>query len=65
LRKAIQIDPGYGGAHANLAFVYLTQQPPMVELARWHYEKALAAGNPHNPAIEKLLGQPKDTAAAP
>jgi tetratricopeptide (TPR) repeat protein len=57
LRKAVQIDPGLADAHANLAFVYITQQPPLVELARWHYEKALAAGHPHNPAIEKLIAQ--------
>jgi len=57
LRKAVQIDPGCADAHANLAFVYITQQPPLVELARWHYEKAIAAGHPHNAAIEKLIGQ--------
>jgi hypothetical protein len=26
-----------------------------VELARWHYEKALAAGVPANPDLEKML----------
>jgi Flp pilus assembly protein TadD len=55
LRKAIQIDPGYGGAHNNLAVVYITQKPPLVELARWHYQKAIAAGHPKNPQLEKLL----------
>jgi Flp pilus assembly protein TadD len=55
LRKAIQLDPGYGSAHNNLAVVYITQQPPAVELARWHYERALAAGHPRNPELEKLL----------
>jgi tetratricopeptide (TPR) repeat protein len=57
LRKAVQIDPGCADAHANLAFVYITQQPPLVELARWHYEKALEAGHPHVSAIEKLIAQ--------
>jgi hypothetical protein len=28
-----------------------------VELARWHYQKALAAGQPHNPDLEKLLDE--------
>ena len=65
LRKAVQIDPGCADAHANLAFVYITQQPPLVELARWHYEKALAAGHPHNPAIEKLIGQTNSTSSTP
>ena len=55
LRKAIQLDPGYANAHANLAVAYITQQPPLVELARWHYQKALAAGLPHNPELEKML----------
>jgi tetratricopeptide (TPR) repeat protein len=57
LRKAVQIDPGCADAHANLAFVYITQQPPLVELARWHYEKALEAGHAHVAAIEKLIAQ--------
>jgi len=57
LRRAVQLDPNYGAAHNNLAVIYLTQQPPMVELARWHYEKALAAGQPHNPALEKMLAE--------
>jgi hypothetical protein len=55
LRKAIQIDPGYANAHHNLAVAYITQQPPLVELARWHYQKALASGLPRNPELEKLL----------
>jgi len=55
LRKAIQLEPGYGDAHNNLAVIYIVQQPPLVELARWHYQKALAAGNPRNPALEKML----------
>jgi tetratricopeptide (TPR) repeat protein len=55
LRKALQLDPGYANAHNNLAVIYITQQPPLVELARWHYQKALAAGQPRNPELEKLL----------
>jgi tetratricopeptide (TPR) repeat protein len=53
LRKAIQLQPGYGSAHYNLAIVYLNQKPPAVELARWHYQKAVAAGHEHNPDLEK------------
>ena len=59
LRKAIQIDPGCADAHNNLAVVYITQQPPLVELARWHYQKALAAGHPRNPELEKMLDAQK------
>ena len=55
LRKAIQLDPHYGPAHNNLAVVYISQEPPLVELARWHYQKALDAGQPRNPDLEKAL----------
>jgi tetratricopeptide (TPR) repeat protein len=55
LRKAIQLDPNYAAAHNNLAAVYISQTPPLVELARWHYQKALAAGQPPNPDLEKAL----------
>ena len=59
LRKAIQLRPGYGEAHHNLAVVYLAQQPPAVELARWHYQKALAAGHPRSPNLEKTFEDKK------
>jgi tetratricopeptide (TPR) repeat protein len=54
-RKAIQIDPADANAHNNLAVMYAEQTPPLVELARWHYQKALAAGQPKNPDLEKIL----------
>jgi tetratricopeptide (TPR) repeat protein len=63
LRKAIQLNPQYAPAHNNLAVVYLNQTPPMPMLARWHYQKAVAAGQPRNPDLEKLLtdkGAPVD-----
>ena len=50
-----EIDPAYGNAHNNLAVIYATQQPPLLELARWHYQKALASGQPRNPELEKIL----------
>ncbi|MDB6110055.1 MAG: Tetratricopeptide 2 repeat protein [Pedosphaera sp.] len=62
LRKAIQIDPGYGNAHNNLAVIYVTQKPPLLELARWHYQKAIAAGHPKNLELEKLLDTSKPAA---
>ena len=55
LRKALQLDPNYAAAHNNLAVVYISEQPPLVQLARWHYQKALDAGQPHNPDLEKML----------
>lgn len=63
LRKAVQLAPNYGGAHLNLAVVYATQQPPFVELARWHYQKALASGHPQNLELEKLIEGNGATAA--
>jgi Flp pilus assembly protein TadD len=62
LRKAIQISPSYSGAHYNLAVIYATQTPPFMELARWHYQKALAYGHPQNTDFEKMLDK-KQTAS--
>ncbi|HEY1490639.1 MAG TPA: tetratricopeptide repeat protein, partial [Verrucomicrobiae bacterium] len=64
-RKAVMLKPDYGGAQNNLAVFYLTQQPPSVALARWHYDKALAAGFPHNPDMEKMLDEKKTAEKAP
>jgi len=55
LRKALVLEPGYGSAHNNLAVIYATQTPPLVELARWHYQKAVDAGHPKNMELEKLF----------
>jgi tetratricopeptide (TPR) repeat protein len=63
LRKAVMLSPGYADAHNNLAVIYLSQTPPMTELARWHYQKALAAGSPARPEIEKMF-EPKRAAAS-
>jgi tetratricopeptide (TPR) repeat protein len=65
LRKAIQIDPSFGSAHNNLAVIYLSQQPPSVELARWHYQKALSSGHPRNPELEKMLDARKSAEQKP
>ena len=55
LRRALQLNPNYAPAHNNLAVVYLGQNPPLAELARWHYQKAIDAGQPRNPDLEKIL----------
>ncbi len=57
LRKAIGLNPNYADAQNNLAVIYISQTPPLVELARWHYQKALQAGHPHNPELEKMLAE--------
>ncbi len=54
-RQAVELDPTYGAAHKNLAVIYLGEKPPMVELARWHYQKALQFGQPRNADLEKTL----------
>jgi cytochrome c-type biogenesis protein CcmH/NrfG len=55
LRKAISLDANYAPAHNNIAVIYLSQNPPLPQLARWHYQKALDAGQPRNPELEKML----------
>ena len=55
LRRAIELNPNYAPAHNNLAVIYLSQDPPLPELARWHYQKALDAGQPRNADLEKML----------
>ena len=66
LRKAVQIEPKYGAAHNNLAVAYVRQKPPLVELARYHYQKARDAGHPANPELEKLISQAdKEAGTAP
>lgn len=65
LRKAITLEPGYGAAHNNLAVIYITQNPPSVELARWHYQKARAAGHPRNEELEKSLNEKAAAEPAP
>ncbi|MCB1124949.1 MAG: tetratricopeptide repeat protein [Verrucomicrobiae bacterium] len=54
-RKAIEIDPNYAEAHYNLAVVYARQQPVMPALARFHYEKAVAGGQPRNAELEQII----------
>jgi len=35
--------------------IYLSQTPAWPEMARWHYQKALDAGQPRNADLEKML----------
>jgi TPR repeat protein len=51
----VKISPGYAVAHYNLAVFYATGDSPSPELSRWHYQKALAAGHPKSPDLEKML----------
>jgi len=56
-RKAVVLEPGHAGAHNNLAVFYASENPPNVPLARFHYQKALAAGHPADPEMEKLFAR--------
>ena len=59
MRKAIELQPNYAEAHFNLAVFYLQRNPPAVELARRHYQKALDLGAAPDPDVEKRLNAPK------
>ncbi len=63
-RKALQLEPNYAEAHFNLAIVYAHAKPPSIELARWHYQKALAGGQPKNPEIESIINAGSATTPA-
>jgi Flp pilus assembly protein TadD len=56
-RKAIELQPDYTEAHFNLAVFYLQRNPPAVELARRHYQKALELGAARDPDVEQRLNQ--------
>ena len=58
MRKAIELQPNYAEAHFNLAIFYLQENPPAVELARRHYQKARDLGAAPDPDLEKRLNPP-------
>lgn len=57
LRKAVKINPNYANAHFNLAIAYATQEPPFLELARWHYNKAVALGHEKDARVEAYFSK--------
>jgi hypothetical protein len=63
------LDPGYADANFNLAVLYLGRTPPLIELARRHYQRAIDLGAKHDPAIEKIIakavaGHPADSSTS-
>jgi Flp pilus assembly protein TadD len=64
-RKAIVLDSNHGGAQNNLAVFYAAENPPNVALARFHYQKALAAGHPRDAEIEALFEKRQSAPTAP
>lgn len=59
MRKALELDPSYAEAHFNLAVFYLQRNPPAVELARRHYQRALELGAAPDPDVERSFAPPK------
>lgn len=55
LRRAVELDPSYADAQFNLAAFYLEEKPPVIELARRHYVRAIELGAKPDPDIEKVL----------
>ena len=54
-RRAILLAPDNSDAHYNLAVLYAAQQPPALELARWHYQKALEGGHAKDRKFDQML----------
>lgn len=61
LLKAIELDETYADAHFNLAVIHLQRVPPVTELARRHYERAVELGAPRDSVVEKQLDRSKET----
>jgi len=55
LQRAIELNPSYANAHFNLALMYLDRKPPAIELAKRHYEKAVALGAEKDEIVEEKL----------
>jgi tetratricopeptide (TPR) repeat protein len=57
LQRAIELNPDYTNAHFNLALMYLERKPPAIELAKRHYDRAIALGAPKDDLVEEKLAQ--------
>ena len=57
LRRAVELDPDYADANFNLAVFYLGRTPPLIEMVRRHYQRALDLGAPHDAALEARLAK--------
>ena len=55
LRRAVELDANYADANFNLAVLYLGRKPPLAELAKRHYQRALELGATRDPSVDNLL----------
>lgn len=55
LKRSIELKPDYAPAYFNLAVLYATTQPPSLDLAKVHYNKAKALGAPPDASLERLI----------
>jgi Flp pilus assembly protein TadD len=55
LRRAVELRPEYADAHFNLAVFCLERNPPAVELARRHYQRARDLGAAPDALIEQAV----------
>lgn len=65
IKKAVDLDPNYADAHFNLAVLYIRAKPPRLEMARYHYMKAVDLGAEPDPQIDATLKRPAKPAATP
>jgi Flp pilus assembly protein TadD/uncharacterized coiled-coil DUF342 family protein len=55
IRRALELNPQYADAHFNLAAMYARQKTPRLELARYHYQKAIDLGAARDPKLEAQI----------
>ncbi|CAN5598424.1 hypothetical protein BH09VER1_BH09VER1_20330 [soil metagenome] len=55
LKRAIELKPDYAPAYFNLAVLYATTQPPSLDLAKVHYNKAKELGAAPDASLERLI----------
>ncbi len=53
--RSIGIRDNYADAHFNLSVLYATSQPPSLDKAKDHYNKAVSQGAEPDPSLEKLF----------
>ena len=57
LHQSLAIDPNYANGHFNLAVMYANAEPPSLQLAKKHYEKAKVLGAEPDSVLERRLAQ--------